>query len=166
MSWGREMTSGDDTEQILERLVRDAEEKARKAHEQVDFFRGMLSTYRTAFSQPSGTPSTFVPGAVSSDVDSNLVGKLQGKSYRQMVQLWAEAHGGRIVVKDLVAAAAATGRFDTRTKAHRTLWSTISQAAKRGEIERVDQGVYRTKSASMPPLLPTTDPMEVESRDE
>lgn len=77
--------------------------------------------------------------------DSPLLVQMKHGSYRQMLRAWAEDHDGHVVVKELVQAALDSGRFDSRQKAHKTMWSTITQAAKKGEFERVDEGVYEAR---------------------
>jgi hypothetical protein len=140
----------DVTEQGLRDLVRDAEARAKKAHDELQFLRGTLDTYLANFGQQS-----LEQGATHSIVivDSALLNHLKQASYREMLRIWADAHDGQIIAKELVSAAVDTGRFETRTKAHRTMWSALSQAAKRGEYEHVGEGMYRTASPSPAPLL-------------
>jgi hypothetical protein len=149
---GREhaMDYKDVTEQALRALVRDAEARAQKAYNELAFLKGTLDTYLTQFGQQATTQEE---RRAEIQVESGLAERLKQATYREMLRLWADTHDGQIIAKEIVSAAFSTGRFDTRTKAHRTMWSALSQAAKRGEYEHIGKGMYRTKGPSPVPLL-------------
>jgi len=142
------MDYADDTDRKLQELVRDAQKREEQAHHEADFFRHTLLQYRAQFSGLSNstgaTPATETDGA--------SFGYLKNTTSRQKLSRWADAHNGQIVVKELVSAVVAMGQFDTRTKAHRTMWAALAQATKRGDFERLREGVYRATSSFSAPL--------------
>ncbi len=74
---------------------------------------------------------------------SALIERLKDASYRQMLSIWADDHDGLVVMRELINAVTEAGIFDKRNKAHRSLYSAVSVAKKKGTFERVSDGVYQ-----------------------
>ena len=137
-----------EVEQALRQLALDAQERADKAAQEAEHLATALHLYLAKFDRSviANTASH-----VESVADTSLVEQLKNATFRGMVRAWSDSHDGRIIVRDLVSAAVKTGRFDSRIKAHRTMWSAISQAAKKGEIERLEEGVYQARPVTWTP---------------
>jgi hypothetical protein len=130
-----------EVERTLKDLVSDAKERAQQANEEAGHFMSALDAYLARFNRPIMS----APFEASPD----HVRQMKDLSYRQMLRVWAEAHDGQVIVKELVTAVASTGRFESRTKAHRSIWSAVSQATKKGEFERTGEGAYRRRAESI-----------------
>src|SRR5207249_1726927 len=80
-------------------------------------------------------------------VDPVLAAEYHRKTAREMINLWADQHGGEIIVKDACQFLADAGLFGSANQAAGTLYPTFKRMP---DFERVVRGRYRRRSRSNP----------------
>lgn len=119
--------------------------------QEVENRRSVLNAYLAKYGRPGRYPEDLAR--------SKLLERFQGATYRQMVHMWADEHDGRVAVKELVDAVLEAGIFGTRQKAHKAMWATVSQGKAKGELARVDEGIYVKRNRLAQPLTLVNAPV-------
>jgi hypothetical protein len=79
--------------------------------------------------------------------DERLVAEYRNLSAREMLERWADAHGGQIVMRELSQFVVSAGIFRDKTQAAGALYPAVSRSE---GFEQVTRGVYRRRTAAEP----------------
>jgi hypothetical protein len=90
----------------------------------------------------------------SKSVDLELAAEFKDKSIKDMLTLWADKHGGQVVMKDITTFLTAAGFFQRKQQASGALYSTAQRSP---EFERVSRGVFQR----MHGLVDTVEPVRI-----
>ncbi|MDO8673086.1 MAG: hypothetical protein Q7O66_16885 [Dehalococcoidia bacterium] len=81
-----------------------------------------------------------LPRRNASEANPDLAAQCQGKSVIEMAYLWADTHGGKIVMREMNQFLTDAGYFQNTQQAGATLGTAISRSKL---LERIGSGIYR-----------------------
>jgi hypothetical protein len=130
-------------EEVRERYARELAEALATIDAKIEHYRCTLNDYLV----DNGLTAEIPVNGAGVDYDA-LLKRMKSQSYRQRLKLWSDAHGNRIVMKDLVNAVTKAGFVDKRMEAHRAFYSAMAFALSKGDFEKVEPGIYEVPRAS------------------
>jgi hypothetical protein len=125
-------------QEVRERYERQLQQALSGIDEKIEHYRCTLNDYLAASGVNSDLPAT-AP-------DAALVKEMRGASYRQKIKIWADAHGNRVVMKDLINFITEAGLVKKRMEAHRSIYSAMTFAMGKGDYEKIKPGLYQSRS--------------------
>lgn len=143
-------------EEVRARYALRLQEELSVIDEKLEHYHCTLNDYLVA----SGTHAGM---SVPNTDDASLVKAMRDSSYRHTIRLWADAHGRRVVMKDLINFITEAGLVNKKMEAHRAIYSAMAFAMTKGEYEKVEPGVYQSAfDVFNPPVLSTPEVPNIE----